>query len=265
MDNTEQVKSNNPLRCSVCYEEVDIGVKGSIKWNQDRKEGYGICSTCVFKYREKKPNTNKIHKDSYNYISTTVRQILNRHGFKSEEHTEGSLRNDTYVLWYLRGTSPNGYSLKVRVEVKKMGVADYKYDWSIRLYNKEGHFMRDAISESPNVPLIKDFLNKFMKEVGQDPYAYFLSNVRQLMTKTKILVRETKELEDRVEYYMGFKNGFNGKIVIDKDCKWHIQVYKSTGSLYREHKGKSFALPPLKEFFINMGREMGENEGNADP
>ena len=261
MDNSEQVKPNSPLRCSVCDGEVDLGVKGAIKWNQDRKEGYGICSTCVFKYREKKPDTNKIHKDSYNYISTTVRQILNRHGFKIEEHTEGSLKSDTYVLWYLRGLSPNGYSLKMRVEVKKMGVADYKYDWNIRLYNKEGHFMRDTISDSPNIPLIKDFLGKFMKDVGSDPFDYFVGHVKQLMLKSNVIIRESKEVWGKYEYYVGFNNGLNGKVMIDRDCKWHIEVYKGTGSLYKEHKGKSFALPPLREFFSRMSRENGGNEG----
>ena len=115
--------------------------------------------------------------------------------------------------------------------------------------------MRDAISESPNVPLIKDFLGKFMKDVGSDPFDYFVGHVKQLMLKSEVVIRESKEVGGQFEYYIGFKNGLNGKVVIDRDCQWHIEVYKTTGSLYKEHKGKSFSLLPLRDFFSRMSKD----------
>jgi len=257
MDNTEQVQSNRLLKCSVCGDNMEMGIKGSIKWNQETKGGYGICPLCVVRFREKKPDTHEIHKDSYNYISTTIRQILNRYGCSTLERTVGSLRTDTYIIWTLRATSPNGYIAKVDLEIKRESSNNYKYSWSIKLYDNEERFLRETESQSPNVPLIKEILVGFMKEVGSDPYAYFLSNVKSIIAKNRIEIRESEELEDRVVYYMGFKSGFNGKIEIDKECKWNIQVYRKSGSLYREYKGKSFALPPLREFFNRMGKEIG--------
>jgi hypothetical protein len=251
MDNTEQDKPSG-LRCSICQNNVDSESKTSIKWNQDVKKGYGVCSECIVKYRGHKKTTSRLEKDSYNYISTTIRQILNRHSFSLTERSDGSLRLNNYIIWNLRATSPNEYMVKVRLEIVKNAEKDYKYNWQIKLYNPDGEYINIAESDKPNVPYIKEFLGGFMKMIGNDPYEYFLSTLKQILIKNNIEVREKNESKEKSEYYIGFANGFNGKVVVDKEFTWEIQIYKNSGFIHSEYKGKSFALSPLREFFSKL-------------
>jgi len=256
MDNPEQDKSSG-LRCSICQNDVDTESKTAIKWNQDVKKGYGVCSDCIIKYRGHKKTTNRLETDSYNYISTTVRQLLNRYSFNITERSEGSLRLNNYIIWNLRATSPNEYMVKVRLEIVKNAEKDYKYNWQIKLYNPEGEYINTAESDKPNVPYIKEFLGDFMKMIGNDPYDYFRSTLKQIMIKSDIEVREKSEGGDKSEYFIGFANGFNGKIVVYKGFNWEVKVYRSSGAVYKEFKRKSFALPPLREFFVKIMKELG--------
>ena len=255
MDNTEQEQSNS-LKCSICDGVVDLETRSSIKWNQDVKKGYGVCTDCVVRYRGKK-TTNRLLTDSYNYISTTVRQLLNRYSFNITERTDGNLRLKNYVVWNLRATSPNDYMVKMNLEIVKLGEKDYKYNWEIKLYSPDREYMGVAQSEKPGVPQIKEFLGDFMKKIGSDPYAYFRSTLKQIMAKSDIELIEKTEEEDKSEYNIKFPNGFNGKITVYKGFNWEVQVYRSSGVLYKEFKRKSFALPPLREFFVKILKEVG--------
>jgi len=256
MDNTEQDKSNS-LKCSICYGEVYLGEKGAMKWNQDTKEGYGVCNICVSKYREKKKKPSKLENDSYNYITSTIRQILNRHSFNIVERTDGSLRLKDYILWNAKATSPNGYIVKVRLEVVRKEEKDYKYNWEITLYNAMGEYIEKAESETPNVPYIKEFLGDFMKKIGSDPYEYFISTLKSILVKYEITLKTENHIENGSEYYIKFKNGFQGYMDINREGHiWKIRILRSSGVIYSEYKNKSLALPPLREFFAKKIREI---------
>jgi len=240
--------------CSVCGEKINSETI-AIKWNQDLKKGWGICVACRDKYREVQTHGNKIEKDSYNYFTTTVRQLLVRHGFSLSEMTVGSLRTENYVKWSLRATSPNEYFLKVHLEVERKDIKDYAYQWKMRSYDPNDIILKEAESDKPNVMYAKEFLNDFFNFIGSDPYQYFRSTLKSILNKHKIPINEFLENEDISTYKGGYTNArYRWEAKIEKDFKWEVKFYalKGKSKVVEEVIGSSFALAPLKEFFNKL-------------
>ncbi len=240
--------------CSVCGEKITSETM-AIKWNQDMKKGWGICVTCRNKYLEVQTHGNKIEKDSYNYFTTTVRQLLVRHGFSLNEMTIGSLRTENYVKWSLRATSPNDYFLKVHFEVEKKDVKDYNYQWKMRTYDSNDTILKEAESDKPNVKEAKEFLNKFFNFIGSNPYLYFRSTLKSILNKHKIPINEISENDDISSYKGGYTNGkYRWEAKVEKDFKWEVKFFalKGKSKIVEEASGNSFALTPLKEFFNKL-------------
>ena len=134
---------------------------------------------------------------------------------------------------------------------------EYKYNWEITLYNDMGEYIEKAESDTPNVPYIKEFLCGFMKKIGNDPYEYFISTLKSILVKYEISLKTENPIESGSEYYMEFKNGFQGYMDIDKEAHiWKIRILRGSGVIYNEYRNKSLALPPLREFFAKTIREI---------
>jgi hypothetical protein len=246
---------DNLFKCSICGDSMEEN-KIAIKWNQEMREGWGLCIGCKNLYRGKQKTsleieTNKIQNDSYNYLTTTTRQMLYRHGFVLSESTIGGLRSSNYVKWSLKATSSNNYIIKVILEIEKKDVRDYVYKWDIKTFNPEGVFLKELLSDKPSVPVVKNFLNGFFNDIGSNPYIYFRSTFKSVLSKHSILISESKENEKLSTYKGKFLSEYRWTAEIEKDCKWNVKVYKlrGRGACLEQHNGKSFAIPPLKEFF----------------
>jgi hypothetical protein len=243
--------------CSVCGQNQD-STNIAMKWNQDFKKGWCLCIPCRDKYRGDPAHGNKIEKDSYNYFTTTIRQLLVRHGFSLNERTLGSLRMENYVKWSLRATAPNDFFLKVHLEVKRNEEKDYSYYWTMKTFDPDDHYLKEAESDRPNVPVVKDFLNDFLKHIGSDPYLYFRATLKSILNKHNILISETLEGDDKSLYKgMYINNKYRWEAEIKRDFKWGIKLYalKGKSKVVEEYQGGSFAITPLKEFFNKITKK----------
>jgi hypothetical protein len=235
--------------CSICGEKPQ---EIAIKWNQDLKKGWCLCTECRDKYRGVKQHKNRIEKDSYNYFTTTIRQLLLRHGFTLNERTTGSLRMENFVAWSLRATAPNDYFLKISLNVERKEERDYLYQWTIKTFDPNDNYLKQIESDRPNVPMMKDFLNEFLTYIGSNPYEYFRSTFKSILTKHNIPIDEKSE-DSEVSTYKGMytSNRYRWEAKIEKDFKWNVKFYalKGKSKILEEYSGNSFVITPLKEFF----------------
>jgi len=249
----------NLFKCSICGDDIEEH-RIAFKWNQDLRAGWGLCIDCKNKYRDgevEKKQAKIQQKDSYNYFTTTARQMLFRHGFLLNERTVGSLRNESFIKWSCKATAPNDYILKLNLEIEKKGIKEFIYNWDIKTYNPQEEFLKEVSSDKPNVPMLKDFLNDFFKVIGSNPYIYFRSTFKSVLSKHHIMISDSKENDDLSTYKGKFLRDYRWTAEIEKDCKWNVKLYKlkGRGASLEEHNGSSFAIPPLKEFFNRIAKK----------
>jgi hypothetical protein len=243
--------------CSICGEKPQTE-EIAMKWNQNLKKGWCLCIGCKDKYRGDQTHKNKIEKDSYNYFTTTIRQLLVRHGFALSERTVGSLRLENYVKWNLRATAPNEYFIKVNLDIERRDVKDYTYFWTMKTYDPEGNYVKQAECDKPNVPMVKDFLNDFLKHIGSNPYQYFRSTLKSVIAKHKLVIMESSETDDLSAYKGMFTNNqYRWEAQVEKDFKWNVKLIalKGKAKVVEEHDGGTFAISPLKEFFNKIAKK----------
>lgn len=252
MDNTEQVKSDNSLRCSICANNF-TKEKNTLEWNQFVRKGYGACGECVQKYRTTDYNC-KLEKNSYNYITSSVRQLLNRNSFQLNERTEGSLKVYDYIKWDLRGESPNGYGILFHLYILKENQKEFRYEWTIKTCDPENKILKEMSSKVPNVLGLKAFIVNYIKEIGHDPYDYFKRSMLRLIKTKKWKVQENKEESSSIEIKILFENGMVGEFKIWKDGKWEFKMEGGPHTL--DHKSNTFALSTMREYLHKLGREL---------
>lgn len=242
--------------CTICGGKFEDSLI-AIKWNQDVRNKGGVCFDCRSIYKKPDQTTKRIEKDSYNYITTTIRTALQRHSFTITERTLGGLKNENYVIWNLRGSSTNEYSIKVYLEIRRKEIKEYTYDWWIKTYDPEGNYLSQESDIIQNVPKIKKTLEDFFNLVGEDPYEFFKSCMKQILSKHFSLNEDIKEDEEKTVYYATTKNQFRLEVTVYKDFKWSSKAYRLSGAAYKEHNHKSFAIPPLKGYFNKFVKEIG--------
>jgi hypothetical protein len=240
------------LRCSICASTFPKE-KNTLEWNQYVRKGYGACNECIKKYRDTSYNS-KLEKNSYNYITSSLRQLLSRNSFQLNERTDGSLRVYDYIKWDLRGESPNGYGVLFHLYVLKENQKEFKYEWTVKTFDPENNILKELSSKVPNVLGLKTFITNYIKEIGHDPYDYFKKSVLRLIKSKKWKIQEERENDSGMEIEILFENNMIGVVKIEKKGKWDFKMEGGPHTL--DFKGNSFALSTMREYLHKLAREL---------
>jgi hypothetical protein len=240
------------IKCSICYDTIDRNEKGNIIWHTGK---YGACEKCIKHFRQSKINPKKIKKDSYNYLTSTIRQKLSRNGFLISERTTGSLKNEDFLIWSILGVSANNYKIKYRAEIKKLD-NEFLYTWTMTTYDDQDHLLKDTNFEktNPNVLLIKELLDEFLNTLKIDSFEYFLALSKQILDRHKFTILKQEQIDGGTSLKGEYRE-FTYEMILDPKKTWSIKIYHASGELYCDHTWGSFAVPPIKEFFNKLESE----------